>query len=54
MHQPKAQFELSLEDNRIYLRALGNNAISVKVDVTPVWNFAKEIFKENPELLANT
>lgn len=36
-----AQLELSIEGNRIFIRALGNNAVSVKIDVTPLWHFFK-------------
>ena len=38
----KATLEISLRGDRLYLRALGHNSISVEVDVTPVWHFFKE------------
>jgi hypothetical protein len=38
----KCQLELSLEGSRIYIRALGNSAVSVKIDVTPLWFFFKD------------
>lgn len=42
-----AQLELTIEGKRIYVRALGNNAVSVKLDVTPLWHFFKEAIKSH-------
>lgn len=44
--EEKGQLELSLEGDRIYIRALGNNAVSVKIDVTPLWHFFKKVLQE--------
>ncbi len=41
-HEKRASLELSIEGNRVYIRSLTNSAISVKVDITPVWHFFKE------------
>lgn len=40
-----AQLMLSIKGNRVYIRALGNNAVSVEIDVTPIWHFFKETMK---------
>lgn len=38
----KAHLVLSLESDRIYIRALGNRAVNVQIDVTPLLHFFKE------------
>lgn len=35
------KLELSIEGNRLFLRGLGNNSVSVKMEVTPLWHFFK-------------
>lgn len=34
--------EITLRDDRLYLRAKGNQSVSLEIDVTPVWHFFKE------------
>lgn len=39
----KNDFNISLERGKLYLHSRGNNSIELKIDVTQVWNFAKEL-----------
>lgn len=38
-----AQLIFSIEGNRVYISSVGNNAVSVKIDITPVWHFFNEV-----------
>lgn len=51
MKKDKINFQISIERNKLYLHTYGNDSVSARIDVTQVWNFAKDIFRENPELL---
>lgn len=41
--EKRADLIVSLEGDRLYLRATGNHAVSIKIDVTPLWNFFNEV-----------
>lgn len=45
----RAQLELIMRGNRLFVRAVGNNAVSVEMDVTPLWHFFKGAMKYSEE-----
>lgn len=42
-NEKKASLELTLRGDRLYLRAKGNQSVSLEIDVTPVWHFFKKV-----------